>query len=113
SPAPVSRQVVVIENPERCAVEIVILAAAQRPQEREQPGEAKAKSHRQEIDEHIHVGRTAGVTEAAAGSLARVGSGRRGARARSAFSVTRTDDPDMAAAAISGVTSPAIAIGMA
>jgi hypothetical protein len=36
-----------------------------------------------------------------------------GRRARSAFAVTRTEEPDMAIAATSGVASPAMAIGTA
>ena len=42
-----------------------------------------------------------------------VASARVGSRARRAFSVTSSEEPDMATAAISGVTSPAIAIGTA
>lgn len=37
----------------------------------------------------------------------------RRARARNELVVTRIDDPDIASAAMSGVTSPAIAIGTA
>ena len=36
-----------------------------------------------------------------------------GSRARNAFRVTRIEEPDMAMAAIRGVTKPAIAIGTA
>src|SRR6266508_1935998 len=74
------------------AVEIVVLAALERPQE---GGEAqKAERHRHQVDQDFHDG-----------SLRRF--------ARSAFTVTRTDEPDMASAATRGVASPATAIGTA
>ena len=56
---------------------------------------AERQSDRHEIDEHVH-----GQVPFAA-------------RPRMAFSVTRTDDPDMAIAAISGVATPRIATGTA
>jgi hypothetical protein len=65
------------------------LAVAQRPEESRKPGQPEGKRDRYEIDQHIHDARLA----------------------RSALRVTSTDEPNIAAAAISGVTKPAIATG--
>src|SRR6185437_6822390 len=84
--------VIVREHPERGAVDIAILAGLERPQECEQPAETQGKCDRQQIDQNIH-----DFTP----------------RARNALSVTSIDEPDIASAAISGVTAPAIATGTA
>ena len=78
------------------AIEILILSVLERPEKREQTGKAEPERQRHENDEDFHQNlRTA--TE----------------RARNAFSMTRIEEPDIAAAAISGVTMPLIAIGTA
>src|SRR5215475_1428828 len=87
--------VVIVENAQRRAFHVIILPARQRPHERREPGETQQQRHRHEIDQHVH-----------ATSLGR-------ARTRSALSVTRMEEPDMAAAAMNGVTKPAIATGTA
>src|SRR4051812_40367270 len=78
------------------AVEILVLTILERPEKREQTGETEPERQRHENDEDFHQDlRTA--TE----------------RARSAFTMTRIEEPDIAAAAISGVTIPLIATGTA
>ncbi len=76
------------------AIEIVILTTVQRPQKAEQANEAQCKSEWNQIEQDLH-------------QIASL------LRARSALSMTSTDEPDIAAAAISGVTRPAIATGTA
>src|SRR4051812_48368478 len=90
--------VVVGQHAQRRAVHVLILTAAQRPEERREPGEAERERHRDEIHEHVH-GALAGVrmlTAHGEGGCLPV-------RTRSALSVTRIEEPDIAAAAISGV----------
>ena len=90
------RLVVVGDRAPGCSVEIIILAALQRPEEADETGKSKRKGQRDQDDHHFHD---------------EVSSATR--RARSAFSITRIDDPDIAAAAISGVTTPLMASGTA
>src|SRR5271165_3392460 len=92
---PVLRQVVVADRPPGGAVEIVELAVLERPEESRKAEAAERERHRHEIDEHVHR-----PTPFAW-------------RARNALSVTRIDEPDIASAAISGVTNPKIASGTA
>ena len=94
--------VVVVENAQRGAVEVVVLAARSDHRKAASPVRPERQRHRHEIDQHVHGARPRG---------ARALRARR--RARSALSVTRIEEPDIAAAAISGVTKPAIAIGTA
>src|SRR6266700_5322618 len=78
------------------AVEILILSALERPEERQEPSKSEPKREWHENDEDFHHDlRTA--TE----------------RARSAFTMTRIEEPDIAAAAIRGVTVPLMASGTA
>ena len=63
---------------------------------------------RHEIDEHVHAGTACREASQAAAEAAAA----RG-RARSALSVTASDEPDIASAAISGVTAPKMASGTA
>jgi len=91
----VVRQIVVGDRAPGGAVEIVELAASERPQEGRKAEAAEREGERNEIDKDVH--RAAPPRS----------------RALSAFSVTRTDEPDMASAAISGVTKPATASGTA
>src|SRR3954452_1123951 len=78
------------------AIEILVLSVLERPEKREQTGETEPERQRHENDENFHQDlRTA--TE----------------RARSAFTMTRIEEPNSAAAAISGVTMPLMASGTA
>lgn len=70
-------------------IQVFVLARPDRPQERDQPEQAERDGRRDEVHEHVH------------DALLRV----------RAFKVTRIDDDDMATAAMSGVTKPAIAKG--
>lgn len=89
------RRLIVGDRPPGGAIEIVILAAPERPQKGGKAERAKPDRKRHQIEQDFHQ----------AGSLCR--------RARKALSITRSDEPDIAAAAISGVTRPAIASGTA
>lgn len=87
-------EIVVRENAQRGAADIVILPAAHRPEKREEAGKSETERHRHKINQHVH--RRAPPLPA-----------------RKAFSVTSMDEPDIASAAIKGVTIPAMAIGTA
>ena len=50
------RDIVVVKNAQRRALDIIILAAAQRPEERHDTHEAERQRHRNQIDQHVHVG---------------------------------------------------------
>src|ERR1700731_4211082 len=78
------------------ALEIVILPAPQRPEKSEQADETKPERQRHQNDHHFHHALPLATR-----------------RARSAFSITKSEEPDIAAAAINGVTTPLIAIGSA
>lgn len=84
--------VLVDEDARRRSVGIIELPVTQRPEERGQAGKAKQKRDWQEEQQPGH-----------RAALAR----------RSEFAITMTELIDMAAAAISGVTIPAIASGTA
>ena len=90
----IARRLVVSDGSPGRAVKVVILSALQRPEEAEQADKAQRKSKRHQDNQNFHQ-----TTYHA--------------RALSALSITMTDEPDIAAAAIRGVTSPAIAIGTA
>src|SRR4051812_45615837 len=79
-----------------CALEIVILSALERPQKCEQPDQSEPERQRHQNDEYFHHDLSGAAR-----------------RARSAFSITSNEDPDIAAAAIRGVAKPATAIGTA
>lgn len=78
-----------------CAPRILELPRAQSPQEREEPQEAEGKRGRNENQQNAH--------KDLRGFPAR----------RSALSVTISEDDDIAIAAMSGVTKPRTARGMA
>ena len=80
----------------RRTVEIVILAAPERPEEGDEPSKTEGQRQGNQDDQDFH-----DVIP------------RKVLRARSEFSMTRIDDPLIAAAAIRGVTTPLIAIGTA
>ena len=102
-------EIIVRKHAKRCALQIVELSVANRPDEREQPGQAQTQRQRHEIDEDVH-----GRTATARGTSFDAATAARGIRrSRKALSVTRIEEPDIAAAAINGVTKPAIATGTA
>ena len=109
-PSPID--IVVVENTNRGSLHVVVLAAPQRPEEGCEPGEAEQQRDGHKVDQHGHGDRALGirVCEEAADAGAR-SSPRR--RTRNALTVTRIEEPDIATAAINGVTKPAIAIGTA
>lgn len=81
--------VFVVQNPFRGAIEVLVLAGPDGPQERGQSQKAKRDGRRDKINEHVHA------------ALRRV----------SALRVTKMEDDDIATAAIRGVTAPTIAKG--
>lgn len=105
------------------AVNVVELPAAQRPEQGDKSGHAQEQGGGNEEDKHVHdpphavrgAGRSGkGADAASAICFGIAGAGKQGrARARKAFSETTSDEPDMARAAISGVSHPAAASGMA
>ena len=105
----VALEIVVREHTNSGTFKIVELPVADRPDEREQAGQAQAERQRHEIDEDVH-GRTA---MACGTSFAAAAAARGIRRSRKALSVTRIEEPDIAAAATNGVTKPAIATGTA
>src|SRR5262245_46489904 len=86
----IRRRVVIHDGAPGGAVEVVVLAALERPQKSDEAEEPERERHGYEKDQDFH-----------------------GRLARSAFAVTSKDEPDMAIAATSGVARPAIAIGTA
>ena len=90
------RRLVIGDGAPGRALEIVILAALQRPEKSEQADQPEAERQRHQDHQHFHHDLPCATR-----------------RARSAFSMTRIEEPDIAAAAISGVTTPLIAIGTA
>ena len=74
------------------AVHVVELTGLERPQERGKAEEAEKQRRRNQPQQHGH------------DSFPRL--------SLKALEITATDDADMATAAISGVTNPAMAIGM-
>src|SRR5260221_11372761 len=85
------RPVVVVEDALGGAIEVVELARAQRPEEGQQADQAEAERQRDEKEKDAH---------------------RRDPPKRSALPITSSEEPDMAMAAISGLTGPALASGM-
>src|SRR6266446_1434754 len=78
------------------ALKVVILAGLERPQEGGKAEQAERERQRHQIDQDFHGDPSSGRVFA-----------------RSAFKVTRIDDPDMASAAIRGLANPRIAMGTA
>ena len=79
-----------------CAIEIVVLAVLEAPKKRSKAKRAKRNCKRNEINQNLH--QTVSL-------FCR--------RARNALIITNSEEPDIATAAISGVTSPAMAMGTA
>ncbi|MHC2369395.1 hypothetical protein ACVIQT_004043 [Bradyrhizobium diazoefficiens] len=90
------RRLVIGDRAPRRPVEIVVLAAPERPEEGDETGASEHQRQRNQDDQDFHHTIS-----------------REPLRARSEFSMTRIDDPLMAAAAIRGVTTPLIATGTA
>src|SRR5262245_49396202 len=84
------RRLVIHDGAPGGAVEVIVLAALERPQKAGEAKQAEGERHGHEEDQDFH-----------------------GHLALSAFAVTNTEDPDMAIAATSGVASPTMAIGTA
>ena len=91
-------EVVVRQDANGGPLEIVILTAAHRPEKRAEPEAAEPEREGNENDENGHATGSADVFAA---------------RARNAFTVTSSEEPDIESAAISGVTWPRIASGTA
>jgi len=105
----VVRRLLVEQDALSGAVQVVVLAALQRPEEGGKADGAKQQRDRDEIDEDIHA-------VALLSSVPGNGKARRGRSAtasRNELAVTRMEDDDIATAAISGVTIPAMASGTA
>lgn len=88
-------RLIVGDRPPGGAIEIVILAVLERPEKGRKAERAQRDRERHQIEQDFHQ----------AVSLCR--------RARKALSITSSDEVDIAAAAISGVTRPATASGTA
>lgn len=86
------RLVVIDENADGGAIEIVILAGLQRPEEEGEAAKSEQQRAGDEDGEAVHL-----VAP----------------RSLSALATTMIEEPDMARAAISGVTTPAMASGTA
>ncbi len=78
--------IVVAQDAQRRALDVVVLAAAQRPQERRQAGEPERQRHRHKINENVHDGLMLGSN---APPIAGVGARRLLARAAGAQRVER------------------------
>lgn len=89
------RRLIVGDRPPGGTIEIVILTVPERPQKGRKAEPAKRDRKRHQIEQDFH----------------QIVSLRR--RARKALSITSSDEVDIAAAAISGVTKPAMATGTA
>src|SRR5262245_66639367 len=96
-----SGQIFVSEDAQCGAIHVLVLAAAQGPEEGRKPGQAERERHWNEVYENVHIARSSMRIRPADAGAMRAGCLR--ARTRSELSVTRIDEPDIAAAAISGV----------
>lgn len=88
----IGRAILIDQDPQGCPIQIFKLSAAQRPEKGAEAKKAKSECDRDEEGDARHF--------AAPFS-------------RSALATTITDEPDIASAAISGVTMPIIAKGTA
>lgn len=102
---------VLSKNSHRGTIEIVVLAALQRPQEAGQAGSSQEQGDGDEESEHRHCAGTGLRLFLAGGVSVFVFPMRR--PKRRALPMTIIEEPDIAIAAISGVTYPRIAIGTA
>jgi len=86
-PSPSPLRIVIEQNPIGSPVQILKLPGPQRPQKHREPAPAEKQTRRDQPQNDRH------------------------ARARKLLPITNKDDPDIAAAASHGVTSPATASG--
>lgn len=91
-PRRISTFLIVVQDAQSRAVEILELPRPGSPEERRQAEQPKPQRNRHQNRQDRHFAAP---------------------RSRSALATTTSDDPDIASAAISGVTSPAIARGTA
>ncbi len=89
-------RLIIRNRPPPCSLQVVVLPVLERPEKTRQPEGAEGECQRHEEYQDFHQ----------QSSLAP-------RWARSAFKITSTEEPDMAAAATSGVARPAMASGTA
>src|SRR6187399_2854991 len=89
-------RLIIGDRPPPCSLEVIILTVLEGPEKSDQAYQTEHQRQRNENDQDFHQ----------ASSLLPL-------RARSAFNNTSRDEPDIAAAATSGVARPAIAKGTA
>ena len=89
------RQIIIRDGAPARAFKIIELPGAHGPEAGEKSTDAQPDGDRQENDQNVH------------------DASPRAPRARSAFNVTRIEDPDMASAATNGVAWPLMAMGTA
>src|SRR5712672_2482406 len=101
-----------MENAFGSPVKIVVLPGLKRPHERCESREAETESDRYQVKVIFHSApsRMAAAEMVSGAALTAIPSS---PFKRSAFATTKIDDPDIARAAISGVTRPMTAIGTA
>lgn len=102
------RNVAIVKYAKGGAIDVVILTAAQRPQKAGQRRKAEEQCQGNKKDQDIHLA-TAGFSATRFVSCFRRVAG----LTRKALSVTTSEEPDIARAAIRGVTIPNIASGTA
>lgn len=106
--------VAVDQDPLGGAIEILILAAPQGPQEPGQPKRSEEQGHRYEVGERRHEDcASAPMSERLSCRASCTDAFDTKPCRRSALPMTRRDEADIATAAISGVTCPRMAIGTA
>src|SRR5690606_30263404 len=109
------RILLIQQDTDRRAVQILVLAGLQRPEETAQPDKTEANRSRDQIDEYTHCTGSGFIfiplKPATARALAFLR--RRKPLSRMALRTTTTEEQDMATAAKSGVTKPMTAKGSA
>lgn len=97
--------VVIVEGAPGGSLEILVLAAFERPEKGKQPQTAQKQGDRNEVDEHVHDASLvpAATTGGRRGSLASVDGLRLRRLSLRALTTTMIDEVDMATEAISGV----------
>lgn len=106
--------VAVDQDPLGGAIEILILAAPQGPQEPGQPKRSEEQGHRYEVGERRHEDcASAPMSERLSCRASCTDAFDTKPCRRSALPMTRRDEADIATAAISGVTCPRMATGTA
>jgi hypothetical protein len=106
----VVRRLLVEQDALGSAVQVVVLAALQRPEEGGKADGAEQQRDRDEIDENIHAG---ALLSGPVRGNGKARPGRTATASRNELAVTRMEDDDIATAAMSGVTIPAMASGTA